>query len=171
MPRSTSTPRTSDEIVNIARGDVAVRVRALQQHSLVTPDTVIMVLRYAIEAVSLIKVTGDERRKAIIALVRETIVDAPIHDEHEALLLQMLDLGIIGHVIDLVTSAVDGDLDTGAASGLARGCCVPLCKLWCRRLLRRVGRWRCCSRRTTGEPSTAPARPPPVVVEDPSSRV
>ena len=89
----------------------------------VTPDTIITVLQYAIESVSLANVTGDERRQMTIELVRRAIVDAPIADEREQLLLTLVDGGIVGHIIDLVISAADGKLNTSAAASMTSLCC------------------------------------------------
>jgi hypothetical protein len=84
----------------------------------VTPDTIITVLQYAIDAVSIATVPEIERREIVIELVREAIVDAPISDEREKLMLDMVDNGIVGHIIDMAVSASDGKLHTGAACGM-----------------------------------------------------
>ncbi len=105
-----------------ATGLMRDKARALE----VRPDTIITLLQYAIESVSLVQATGDERRAMAVDLVRQAVIDAPISDEREKLLLDMVDEGIVGHIVDLVHSAASGQLDTGAAVGVAAACCESL---------------------------------------------
>lgn len=85
----------------------------------VTPDTIITILQYAIEAVSVATVPVDERRGYVMDLVREAIVEAPICDDRERLMLEMVDSGILGHTFDLVINAANGKLHKKAAMGVA----------------------------------------------------
>ena len=94
----------------------------------VTPDTIIAILQYAIETVYISKVAEADRRDYVMELVREAIVDAPISDEREKLMLDLVDSGILGHIFDLVMSAANGKVDTGAALGVAGVVAPHMCE-------------------------------------------
>ena len=61
-------------------------------------------------------------------LVRKVVKDAPITDDREKLLLDIIDEGIIGNVIDLVISATKGELNVNAVEEAAVGCCLAMLK-------------------------------------------
>ena len=103
----------------------------------VTPDTMITILQYAIEVVGVATIPEEERREYVMQLVREAIVEAPICDEREKIMLYIVDSGILGHTFDLVISAANGKLNSGAALGVAAAV-AP--RLWKRILL-------CCSKK------------------------
>ena len=117
----------------VAKGELVKKSSAIE----VTPETIITILQYAIEAVSVATVDEEDRREYVMELVRDAIVDAPICDEREKLMLDMVDSGILGHTFDLVMSAANGKIDSGAALGVAS---VVAPRLWKRMLL-------CCSKK------------------------
>ena len=108
---------------NEAKGKLIEKSKSIE----VTPETVITILQYAIEAVSVLTVPEGERRDHVLDLVREAIVEAPICDEREKLMLDIVDSGILGHMFDLVMSAANGKLDTDAALGVATVVAPRLC--------------------------------------------
>ena len=61
-------------------------------------------------------------------MVKKVVKDAPISDEKEKLLLDMIEEGVVGDVIDLVVSATKGELDINAVEKAAVGCCLALLK-------------------------------------------
>lgn len=116
----------------------------------ITPDTIVTLLRYAMESVELVKVDdAEERRELIVALVRQAIVDAPITDEKERLLLDMVDEGVVGHVIDLVNDASSGRLNAAAAGGVAMACVESI---GFDAILGAGARLLCCGRRKEAPP-------------------
>ena len=52
----------------------------------------------------------------------------PIADEKEKLLLDIIDEGVVGDVVDLVVSATKGEIDVNAAEKAAVGCCLSILK-------------------------------------------
>jgi len=91
-------------------------------------QTIVFVLKSAMEIVEATKAKGEEQRELTIKLVRQIVVDAPISDDKEKLLLDMMDEGILADTIDLVIKASKGDLDINAAVKLATGCCLTFLK-------------------------------------------
>jgi len=94
----------------------------------INADTIIQVLRFAMEVVETAQVKGAEQKELVIKLVRQVVVEAPITDEKERLLLDMIDHGVLGNTVDLVVMASKGELDVNAIVAVATGCCAALMK-------------------------------------------
>lgn len=94
----------------------------------INADTIIQVLRFAMEVVETTQVKGAEQKELAIKLVRQVVVEAPIADEKEKLLLDMIDNGVLGNTVDLVVMASKGELDVNAVVAVATGCCAALMK-------------------------------------------
>ena len=94
----------------------------------VNADTVIVILKYAMEVVELSKAKGEKQRELAIKLVRKVIVDAPIGDEKEKLLLDLIDNGILANTVDLVVEASRGDVNVNNVAQVAVGSCATFLK-------------------------------------------
>lgn len=94
----------------------------------ITPDSITTVIKLAMEVVEASKLKGEAQKKLVTKIVRKVVVDAPIADEKEKLLLDMIDQGIVGNVIELVVSASKGEVDINAAVKVAAGCCASFLK-------------------------------------------
>lgn len=87
----------------------------------VTPDTIILILKYAMEAVEATSLTGMQKKAKVIELVKRAIIDTPIDVDAKRSLLQMITDGIVSHTIDVIVSASRGELNlnsAAAASGI-----------------------------------------------------
>jgi len=89
----------------------------------ITPQTIIKVLRFAMEIVEASSVKGEEQKKLVEKLVRQVVVDSPISDFKEKMMLDMIDEGILGDMTSLVVSATKGEININAASEVAGVCC------------------------------------------------
>ena len=94
----------------------------------ITAKTITIVIKIAMEIVEASQVKGDEQKKLVEKIVRQVIVIAPISDKKEKLLLDMIDEGVVGEVIELVVSATKGELNVNAAEKAAASCCISLLK-------------------------------------------
>jgi hypothetical protein len=94
----------------------------------INADTIIQILRFAMEVVETTQVKGAEQKELVIKLVRQVVVEAPITDEKERLLLDMIDHGVLGNTVDLVVMASKGELDVNAIVAVATGCCAAFIK-------------------------------------------
>jgi hypothetical protein len=94
----------------------------------INADTIIQILRFAMEVVETTQVKGAEQKELVIKLVRQVVVEAPITDEKEKLLLDMIDHGVLGNTVDLVVMASKGELDVNAIVAVATGCCAAFIK-------------------------------------------
>ena len=94
----------------------------------ITPQTITIVIKIAMEIVEASVLQGTEQKILVEKIVRKVVIDAPITDEKEKLLLDIIDEGIIGNVIDLVISATKGELNVNAVEKAAVGCCLALLK-------------------------------------------
>ena len=89
----------------------------------ITPQTIIKILQYSMEIVELSEAKGDEQKKLVEKLVKQVIIDAPISDLKEKLLLDMIEEGILGDMASLVVSATKGELNINAMAEVAGVCC------------------------------------------------
>lgn len=89
----------------------------------VSPQTLMVVVKYAMEVVELTKLKGSEQRQMVVDVVKQVVVDAPISDEREKLCLDMIESGVLGQTVDLVVDASKGHLDINRVVSLAENCC------------------------------------------------
>ena len=92
----------------------------------ITPQTITIVIKIAMEIVEASVLQGTEQKVLVEKIVRKVVVDAPITDEKEKLLLDIISEGIIGNVIDLVISATKGELNVNAVEKAAVSCCLGM---------------------------------------------
>ena len=93
----------------------------------INSGNITLVIKLAMEIVEASALKGEEQ-KLVEKIVRKIVVEAPIEDDKEKLLLDMIDEGVVGDVIDLVVSASKGELDINVAEKAAVGCCLAILK-------------------------------------------
>ena len=94
----------------------------------ITADTVISVLKLSMECAESTDLKGAEKKDLAIKLVRQVIIDAPISDEKEKLLLDMVDNNVLHNMVDLVIDASQGKLNIDSVAQVASGCCALVMK-------------------------------------------
>jgi len=102
------------------------QLKTKTQNIQINSNTIITVLKFSMEIVEASHIKGRKQRDIAIRLIKQIVVDAPITNDNETLLLQMIDSGILGNTIDLVVSATKGDLDINSAAQVAVNCCLAL---------------------------------------------
>ena len=94
----------------------------------INSKTITTVIKISMEIVEATNLKGVEQKVLVEKLVRKVVKDAPITDDKEKLLLDMIDEGVVGDVVDLVVSATRGEIDVNAAEEAAVGCCLAILK-------------------------------------------
>ena len=94
----------------------------------ITSKTITTVIKICMEIAEATKLKGNEQKVLVERLIKKVVKDAPISDEKEKLLLDMVGEGVVGDVIDLVVSATKGELDVNAVEKAAVGCCLAVLK-------------------------------------------
>ena len=89
----------------------------------ISPDTIILVLQYAMEAVEASTLSGTEKKQAVMDLVKKAVTDAPIDNHVETVLLEMIDDGIISHTIDIIVSASRKELNLNSVGHASQILC------------------------------------------------
>jgi hypothetical protein len=87
----------------------------------INAQTIITILRFSMEVVEATQLKGEAQKELAIKLVRQVVVEAPISDEKEQLLI---DAGILADTVELVVDATKGEVDVNAAVKVAAGCCA-----------------------------------------------
>ena len=83
---------------------------------------VMLIVRYAMEIVETTQVKGEKQKDLAVKLIEKIIVDAPISDEKEKFLLDMLKEGVVASTIDLVVAASRGQLNINKIKEVAMTC-------------------------------------------------
>ena len=94
----------------------------------ITPQTITTVIQLGMEIVESSKLKGEAQKKIVTKIVKKVVEDAPISDEKEKLILDLIELGVLGNVIDLVVSASKGEININSAITKASGCCLTFLK-------------------------------------------
>lgn len=94
----------------------------------INSKTIVTVLRFAMEIVEATQLKGESQKNLVEKLVKQIVIDSPISDDKEKLLLDMVDNGIVGSMADLVVSASKGEIDINSAVKVASTCCLSFMK-------------------------------------------
>ena len=94
----------------------------------VTVENFMVIVRFAMEVVEVTQLKGSAQKELAIRLVRAVVVEAPISDEKEKLMLDMIDQGVLGNTVDLVVDASKGNIDINNVVKVATGCFAACCK-------------------------------------------
>ena len=85
-------------------------------------STIMTVVKITMETVELTKVKGEKQKDLAVKLIKKIVKDAPISDEKEKLLLDMLEEDVIGSTIDLVVAASRGQIKINHVKEVAMSC-------------------------------------------------
>jgi len=91
-------------------------------------ENIMVILRFAMEVVEVTQLKDSAQKELAISLVRTVVVEAPVSDEKEKLMLDMIDQGVLGNTVDLVVDASKGNLDVNKVVKVATGCCLRVFK-------------------------------------------
>ena len=94
----------------------------------INAENIMTILKFAMEIVETTELKGEDQKALCIKLLRDVVVEAPIADEKERFLLNMIDNGTIGNTIDLIIDATKGELNVNAAKQVAQNCCLAFLK-------------------------------------------
>ena len=94
----------------------------------INSKTITTVIKISMEIVEATNLNGEEQKKLVEKLVKKVVKDAPIADEKEKLLLDMIDEGVVADVVDLVVAATKGEIDVNTVEKVAVGCCLSILK-------------------------------------------
>jgi len=121
----------SNELLVAAAFDHSLKLlnSRLSEHNVeVTPKSITTIIKLAMEIAEASKLKGKNQTTLVTKIVRKVVVDAPIADDQEKLLLDMVDGGVVADVITLVISATKGELDINTAKEVAANCCLAFLK-------------------------------------------
>ena len=89
----------------------------------INADNITKVLKFAMECVEVTELKGEAKKDLAIKLVRQVVEEAPISDEKEKLLLDMIDQKILHGMVDLVVEAKEGKIDINTLKQVGTDCC------------------------------------------------
>ena len=94
----------------------------------VSPNTIMQVVRIAMEAVEGAPIKGQQQRDLVISLVLEVAKNAGLSNEDIMIIQALINGGMMSDTIDLVVSASKGQLNVNQIEKVTRGClsCIPV---------------------------------------------
>lgn len=94
----------------------------------VSPNTIMQVVRIAMEAVEGAPIKGQQQRDLVISIVLEVARNAGLSNEDIMVIQALINGGIMSDTIDLVVSASKGQLNVNQIEKVTRGClsCIPV---------------------------------------------
>ena len=95
----------------------------------INAQTIMTITKFSMEIVESTDLKGAAQKELAIGLVKQVIVEAPISDDKEKLLLDMIEQGILANAIELIVDVSKGDIDINTVVAVASGCCSALLKV------------------------------------------
>ena len=107
--------------------DVLTQVSGRLGNIGINAKTLILIVKYVIEAVEGTPVKGAEQKLLAVRVITQLVKDAPLGGDEEKLCLTMIEHGLVGDMIELVVDASHGRLNLNAAQDVAKNCCMAFC--------------------------------------------
>ena len=98
----------------------------------ITPQTLVLVAKYAMEIVEVSSLKGSEQKEMVIRLLKKIVDDCPLEEEEKKLCSDLIEKGTISQMIDLVIDASKGRLKINQEQIVETGatCCSLLFQYW-----------------------------------------
>ena len=81
----------------------------------ITPQTLIFVLKYAMEIIELSELQGSEQKEMALRLIKSVVIESSMSEERKNLCVEMIVSGTLGQTIDLVIDATKGRIQINQA--------------------------------------------------------
>lgn len=94
----------------------------------VNPENIMTILKFTMEIAEVTELKGEAQKVLCVKLIRDIIVEAPITDEKEKFLLDMIDNGTVGNTIDLIVGVSRGEIDINTVTQVGTTCCLAFMK-------------------------------------------
>ena len=88
----------------------------------ISPGTLMLVVKYVMEAVEGKPVKGEAQKKLALAILKRLVEDSGMEESEKELCLSMIRSGVIGNTIDLVVDASRGNININQAANVTVGC-------------------------------------------------
>ena len=90
-----------------------------------TPGTLVLIVRYAMEIVELTQLKGRDQKDMAIKLVLHLVVESNLEESAKNLCIKMLKEGVVERTIDLIIDATKGRIavNGGEILEVAQTCC------------------------------------------------
>lgn len=97
-------------------------------------SNIMIVVKSAMEVVEMTRLKGNEQKDLAVKLIKAIVIDAPISDSKEKLILDMIEGGVIDSTIDLVVAASKGQLNVNVVGKVATTCCGSISSIIMKKL-------------------------------------
>lgn len=93
----------------------------------ITPQSVISVMKYAMEIVELSELKGADQKDMAIRLVKTVVIESSTDEGHKKVCLDIIESGALAQTIDLVVDVTKGRVNINQivqVAGKFRGLCI-----------------------------------------------
>ena len=105
-----------DELFDQCHQHLKIKIGKLE----INFSNIMTVVKFSMEVVEASEAKGKRQKSLVVQLVKQIVKDAPISDEKEKFLLDMIDNGVLGNTIDLIIDASKGKLDINKVGKCAK---------------------------------------------------
>ena len=93
----------------------------------ITPQTLIFVLKYAMEIIELSELKGADQKDMAIRLVKAVVTESSIEEGRKKVCLDIIESGALAQTIDLVIEATKGNININQVVNAAKKFSPLLC--------------------------------------------
>jgi hypothetical protein len=115
--------KESDDLFKSLVNDVRENTKDI----VITPKTIMMIVKFAMEAVESSPVKGQAQRDLAIKIIKTLVEDSTIDADDKAMCLQMISSGLLENTIELIVDTSRGKLNINKAAKVATGCFKLFC--------------------------------------------
>jgi hypothetical protein len=105
-----------DELFDQCHQHLKIKIGKLE----INFSNIMTVVKFSMEVVEVSEAKGKRQKSLVVQLVKQIVKDAPISDEKEKFLLDMIDNGVLGNTIDLIIDASKGKLNINKVGKCAK---------------------------------------------------
>ena len=77
----------------------------------ITPQTLISIMKFAMEIIELSSLKGDEQKEMVLRLLKAVVTNSDLNENRKKTCVEMIDGGALGQTIDLIIDATKGRIN------------------------------------------------------------
>lgn len=77
----------------------------------ITPQTLISIMKFAMEIIELSSLKGDEQKEMVLRLLKAVVTNSDLNENRKKTCVEMIDGGALAQTIDLIIDATKGRIN------------------------------------------------------------
>eukprot|EP00965_Chrysotila_dentata_P218961 6190860-Pleurochrysis_carterae.AAC.1 len=114
-----------DSVTRIVdRACADVREKYMVRSATTDSNNLMALIVYAMEAVDGSRLDGPDKKEAVTEIVKGLLNYVPLDDYAQRLCMDMIDQGVVGHLIDVIVAASRGEVNVNATMKVGKSVCT-----------------------------------------------